>query len=216
MSLDRVRFLTPRLGLALAALGAAAGCTNDCPNCPGGVATVVVSPGSPGLLPGRTLQLTALPFDADGVLLAGRSVTWSSNSAAVTVDPDGIATGVSIGAATITATIEGKTGTGTVTVTSTPGFASQIFPILAASCGLAGCHVSPGPPPTMTSSGGAYAAIVTSGTRYVTPNDSTVGVLLARMKDAARPMPPGAPFATLERGNYDLIAVWIAQGAQSN
>src|SRR6185503_16848144 len=53
--------------------------------------------------------------------LTGRAVTWSSrNTAAATVDPQGVVTAVAIGTSSITATSEGKSGSATITVTQAP------------------------------------------------------------------------------------------------
>ena len=86
------------------------------------VASVSVSPGAVSATTGQTVQLTAIPRDANGTPLLGRTVTWrSSNAAVVTVNANGIATGVPAGSATITATSEGKSGSAAITVTSDAG-----------------------------------------------------------------------------------------------
>ena len=51
---------------------------------------------------------------------------------------------------------------------------------------------------------------------YVVAGDSTQGLLLDRLKGIPRPMPPDGPFRELQPGNYDLIALWIAEGAFNN
>jgi len=85
------------------------------------VASVTVSPASASVVAGSTTQLTATPKSAAGSPLTGRVVTWSSdNTAAATVNGSGLVSGVAAGAATITATCEGKTGTSAITVTA-PG-----------------------------------------------------------------------------------------------
>src|SRR3989475_7603330 len=69
------------------------------------VATVLVNPASGTVLVGRTVQLAATLKDSAGNALAGRTVTWTSNASGVaTVDASGLVTGVTAGAATITAT----------------------------------------------------------------------------------------------------------------
>src|SRR5207302_4886047 len=85
------------------------------------VASVTVSPATASLQGGQTAQLTATPKDASGAALTGRVVTWaSSNPAAATVSGSGLVTGVAAGAATVTATSEGKSGTAAITVASVP------------------------------------------------------------------------------------------------
>src|SRR4029077_14739203 len=85
--------------------------------------SVTVSPASPSVPVGQTVQLTATPKDGSGNPLSGRTVTWAtSNAALATVSASGLVTGVAAGTATITATSEGKSGKATVSVTSSaPG-----------------------------------------------------------------------------------------------
>ena len=191
-------------------------CSDDCPNCPGSPATVVISPGTSSVLLDRELQLVALVYDKNGNLLSGHTATWSSNDDNIaTVDMDGKVSGVAVGTATITANIAGQDGNGTVEVVTTSTLSAQVQPILQSSCALAFCHVTPGPPPTMTSAAVTYASLVTSG-NYLTPGDTTTGLLLQRLHGVPTPMPPDAPLVQLQPGNYDLIALWIQEGALNN
>lgn len=211
------RFAALRLaGATLIAALSISACSGDCPNCPGAAETVTVSPGISSVLPDRDLQLVALVFDADGNLLSGHTATWeTSDNTIATVDADGVVTGIAAGDATITAKTAGKTGTGTVHVVTSSTLSQQVQPIVQSSCALAFCHVTPGPPPTMTSAAATYASLVTSG-NYLTPGDTTTGLLLERLHGTPTPMPPDAPFTQLQPGNYDLIALWIAEGALNN
>ncbi|HEV2148863.1 MAG TPA: Ig-like domain-containing protein [Longimicrobiaceae bacterium] len=85
---------------------------------PGPVSVVAVSPASVLLGAGQTRQLAATATDAYGNRVAGAAAAWSSSSAAVaTIDPQvGLVRAVGPGSATITATIQGKTGTAAVVV----------------------------------------------------------------------------------------------------
>ncbi len=87
------------------------------------VATVEVTPNNGNFVAvGGTLQFTATVKAADGSVLVGRPVTWTTSNAAVaTVSATGLVTGVAPGTATITATSEGVSGTATVTVTPVAG-----------------------------------------------------------------------------------------------
>jgi len=66
---------------------------------------------------GETAQLIAEPLDAQGNVLSGRSVAWSSGRPNVaTVSSTGAVTALSPGSAIITATVERKVGVGAITV----------------------------------------------------------------------------------------------------
>ena len=85
------------------------------------VASVAVTPPTVAIPQGQTVQLTATPKDASGNALGGRVITWASgNTAVATVSGSGRVTAVAPGAATITATSEGQSGTASVTVTAPP------------------------------------------------------------------------------------------------
>jgi alpha-tubulin suppressor-like RCC1 family protein len=101
-----------------AALLLSAACGGDASG-PSGVpvASVTVTPAQDTVLTGETVQLTATPRDAAGNVLTGLSVSWTSNAPGVaSVTQAGVVSGVSVGAATITATIEGVAGIALITV----------------------------------------------------------------------------------------------------
>ncbi len=86
------------------------------------VASVAVSPTTATIVVGGTAQLTAIPKDAAGNPLTGRTVTWASNNVAVaTVSAGGLVTGKVAGTATITATSEGQSGSAAVAVMASSG-----------------------------------------------------------------------------------------------
>jgi len=65
--------------------------------------------------------LQALTLDADGGALTGRAIVWtSSNTSVATVSAQGVVTGIAAGAATVTATSDGRSGQSAVTVTVPP------------------------------------------------------------------------------------------------
>jgi len=81
------------------------------------VETVEVAPVELSVAVGLAGQLTATTKAADGTVLVGRTIVWSTSEGGIaTVDATGMVTGVAVGAATITATSEGKSGTATVNV----------------------------------------------------------------------------------------------------
>jgi uncharacterized protein YjdB len=85
------------------------------------VATVTVAPPTASVARGKTVQLTATLRDANGNVLTGRAITWSSSAPLVATvnSSSGLVTASTLltGNTTITALSEGKTGTATVTVT---------------------------------------------------------------------------------------------------
>lgn len=96
------------------------------------VATVTVSPSSASLYVAQTADLNASPKDSAGNTLTGRVVTWSTSEAAVaTVSATGIVTAVAPGAATVTATVEGKTAAVTITVSLVPVATVTVTPSTA-------------------------------------------------------------------------------------
>ncbi|HEV8217510.1 MAG TPA: Ig-like domain-containing protein [Gemmatimonadaceae bacterium] len=96
------------------------------------VSTVTITPPSPTVVIGTTTTLSAITRDANGVVLTGRAVTWSSSNPAVAaVTTAGAVTGVSTGTATITATSEGKSGTASVAVVPVPVATVAVSPLSA-------------------------------------------------------------------------------------
>ena len=81
------------------------------------VASVRLTPRTAVLDPGATRQLTAVAVDADGNVLEGRAIEWTTDAAAVaTVSAAGLVQAVASGYADIRATIEGKWSTTAITV----------------------------------------------------------------------------------------------------
>jgi hypothetical protein len=86
------------------------------------VTTVTVAPPSASIVAGTTVTLQAIVKDQYGNTMAGQTVNWtSSNTAAATVSPSGVVTGVAAGSATITAAVSGKSGSSSITVTPVVG-----------------------------------------------------------------------------------------------
>ena len=81
------------------------------------VARVVVTPSNPTIRAHQTVQLAATLYDARNNVLTGRAVTWSSaDPNKVSVDNNGVATGMKKGTVTIAATSEGVSGSTNVKV----------------------------------------------------------------------------------------------------
>lgn len=81
------------------------------------VASVTVIPDSATINVDESIQLQATLRDADGNILTGPTLTWSSNSPSVAeVNNTGVVTGLSSGSTTITATAGQQSGTAEITV----------------------------------------------------------------------------------------------------
>ena len=94
------------------------GCT-DSDGVPSIPAVVKISPDTLTILTGQSAQLTATAWDANGKELPVGAVTWSSKTPAVaTVSSAGLVTGLVLGRDTITAIVNGISGTALVTVLS--------------------------------------------------------------------------------------------------
>ncbi|HVX40679.1 MAG TPA: Ig-like domain-containing protein [Gemmatimonadaceae bacterium] len=86
---------------------------------PAPVASISVSPPTVTLIIGATQQMTATTVDANGNVLTGRAVSWSSSDPTkATVTPTGLVQAIAAGTATIIATSENKSGSAAVTVAS--------------------------------------------------------------------------------------------------
>ncbi len=85
------------------------------------VASVTVSPATVSVGVGGTQQFTATLRDANGNVLSGRTVTWSSSSPAIaTVSSTGLTSALLAGTTTVTATSEGQSGSAGLTVSALP------------------------------------------------------------------------------------------------
>jgi len=110
-------FVAVALSMALAGCGGG----GDSPSGPvqptATVASVSVS-GTATVDVGKTVVLSAQARDAAGAAISGKAFTWSSASDAVaTVASDGTVTGKSAGTTSVSASVDGKTGSLSVTVT---------------------------------------------------------------------------------------------------
>ncbi len=82
--------------IALASAGCSSGATSTTPP-PPTVTSVSVTPPSPTIVAGTTVQLSATPEDANGNVVSGQSVSWSSSApTTATVSSIGLVTGIAI------------------------------------------------------------------------------------------------------------------------
>ena len=91
------------------------------------VARVAVSPSSVMIEEGGTQQFGATAYDSDNTMISGKTFAWTSSSTSVaTINSSGLATGVDAGSTTITATVDGVSGTATLTVTESPPVVARV------------------------------------------------------------------------------------------
>lgn len=163
----------------LAALTLCLGCgsANGGDGDPPPVATVTVAPPSASIVVGATTQLTATLRDAQGNVLTGRSVTWSSDNGGIaSVSTSGLVQGEANGMTTVRATSEGRSGSSQITVTTTPPpVASVVVAPATASVTVNGTtqltataydgqgNALPGRPITWMSDNAGIASVNTSG-----------------------------------------------------
>ena len=122
-----------RASIILVVLAAcSSGSTPPTSSPPEAVASVAVTATVTSAEEGETAQLSAVPRNANGIALSGRSVAWASNALTVaTVSGTGLVSALAEGEATISATSEGRSGSvpfsvrrahvATVTVAATQG-----------------------------------------------------------------------------------------------
>ena len=102
---------------------------------PPSVASVAMSLHAAAIVPGGTVQLAATTRDANGSLLLGRSVSWSSaNPTVAIVDPNGLVSGVATGSAMVIATSEGRSDTASISVATVAFF--SVSAGRSSTCGL--------------------------------------------------------------------------------
>jgi DNA-binding beta-propeller fold protein YncE len=91
--------------------------------------SIAVTPASPSIALGKTIQLTATGTYSDGTKKdISSQVTWTSGTPTVATVPAGLATSVAVGTSAITATLSGMTGSDTLTVTAATVVSIAITP----------------------------------------------------------------------------------------
>ena len=110
---------------------------------------------------GSTVQLTANVLDADGGVLTGRPLVWSSSEVLfATVSNDGLVTTHGVGQVTITASVEGKSGAATITVGPRP--AAKLGFLTPPADAVAGVAISPAVQVAIQDATGATATAATN------------------------------------------------------
>ena len=188
---------------------------------PAPVATVEVSPATTSVPAKSTTQLVATLKDANGNVLSGRAVAWSTDDVAVaTVNGSGLVTGVTTGSVTITATSEGASGSSAVTVTPAPIASVEVKPSrssmplgtrvqLTATAKDADGDPLPGRAVVWSSSERAVASVNATGlVTALWEGSATITASIEGHTDAAAitvtPPPPGSPVLMVTAGDIAL------------
>ena len=96
------------------------------------VGSVSVRPTTASLFLGQSATLTATVMDANGAIVSGGIVVWSSSDASVaTVTQTGQVRALTSGTVTISATSDGKSGSAIVTITTVPVASVSLLPASA-------------------------------------------------------------------------------------
>ena len=196
--------------------------------CAAPVATVTIAPASVNLQIGQTSQLTATLTDANGNVLTGRTVTWSSDNGNVaTVSGTGLVTAGSAGTANITAMSEGKTGTASVTVSNTPVASVTVSPAtasltvgqtaqLTATTKDANGNILSGRPVTWSTSNGSVATVSSSGLVTAAGAGSATITATSEGKSGTATITVTAPTGVFAIGDsvQVTIATWVRNISQ--
>ncbi|MFN8573914.1 MAG: Ig-like domain-containing protein [Gemmatimonadaceae bacterium] len=93
------------------------------------VSSVRVTPNNKELIVGQTATLVAEAVDAGSQTVAGKTFQWSSsNAASVTVSSTGVVTALAPGSATISAAVDGVSGSALVVATAVPIASISVAP----------------------------------------------------------------------------------------
>src|SRR5437773_10162279 len=100
-------------GFAILSVASLLSCSNETTgpgsSSPPTVASVVVTPQTSTIGPGETVHLSAVPKDAAGNTLSGRTITWSTSDATPALPPTaGLVPGGAAGSPTTRPTAEGN------------------------------------------------------------------------------------------------------------
>ena len=90
------------------------------PVVPAVVASVVVTLDSSSLSVGHTTATHAVAKDANGAVITGRAITWASSNPGIAAMTLGVVVGATPGSSTISATVDGVTGSVSLTITAVP------------------------------------------------------------------------------------------------
>ena len=86
----------------------------------GSVTYVLVTPAAANIAPSGTQQFTAQGYDSNNVAIPSLTYVWAATGAGTVVSSGLFTAGTAAGTASVTATVQGISGTATIKVTATP------------------------------------------------------------------------------------------------
>ena len=191
-STPRVAFSVLALSLLLISLALLSACgggasvgASDSSSAP--VLTAIsVSPNAASVVVGGTEQFHAIAKDQHGTVMSGVSFSFSSSGSAATVDSAGLAKGMSVGAATITASAAGVSGSVPLTVIPDPP-SSPVLTQISVSPSTA--SIQPGQQQSYTAVGYDQFNNVMNGLTFTWSSDgnSSVAILNGNVATGAGP-----------------------------
>jgi len=154
------------------------------------VSRVDIQGGRP-LLAGETVQLTAVPKDDRGNILKNREIGWSSSNAEwASVSAGGLVRALAPGTVTITASVEGTTGSTQITVVQPPPTVTTLPPTgVTTSGGVANGNVNPNGSPTTATF--EYGTTESLGSECTPPLDLGSGTTTSAIKCTFTNVAPG-------------------------
>ena len=161
--------------------------------------SLYIEPANATVVVDDTLRFTAVGIDARGRLFVNARATWYTGDPAISLAPNGVAVGLQVGSATVTATSGGKNASTTVTVQPKPVFGTS-----RDSVPFTG--VANGPDPaaqtvTITNAGGGTLTPVVDSVRYGAGASAWLGAAIVHAAPADT-LTLIATTATLAVGNY--------------
>lgn len=192
------------IGVILLAVGCSGG---DGGTGPRQVATVTITGAASTVEAGKQITLGFSALDASGNVITDRTATWSTSASSVaTVDAAGVVTGVAAGNVTVTATVDGKSGSRAIVVTNPS----------ATSCAQTTAW-QPGEARTLTGADRSNVCFPSgsAATEYLlvainNSLDTTGATLAVKFESNGTTQTVGPPAGALQSGQASL---WAAPGA---
>jgi len=173
------------------------------------IAEVRINPDSVNVPIGRDVQARAALLDSEGALLSSLEVSWTSSSPAiVTVDADGLLTGISAGTTQLIATAGSVADTAVVVVAPAP---TLVLSTDAVAFAVQAGAPDPAPDTVDVTNGGVFplVGLAVDSIAYV---EATVGWLAAQLASTAAPteLELAVTTAGLTTAGFLHAVVWVS------